>query len=100
MKIQLFLFLRQIQSPITQLVSIGLLLFNVSPSFAEVPNEKGISRQSELYNTLPGENQKDSILDATNPMELINRLRRATAMDNATPPSEAIDQAIKALEIF
>jgi len=28
----------------------------------------------------------------------MNRLRRATAMENATDPSDAIDQALKALE--
>ena len=38
------------------------------------------------------------MLDATNPMELINRLRQATAMDDATSPSDAIDDALKALE--
>ena len=31
-------------------------------------------------------------------MDLLNRLRRATAMDNATTPSDAIDEALKALE--
>ena len=54
--------------------------------------------ERELYNTLPGENQKGGILDATNPMDLINRLRQATAMDDATSPSDAIDQAIEAFE--
>ena len=54
--------------------------------------------ERELFNTLPGEAQDGGILDATNPMELMNRLRRATAMDNATPPSDAIDQALQALD--
>jgi hypothetical protein len=35
------------------------------------------------------------VLDATNPVDLMNRLRRATAMDDATPPSDAIDAALK-----
>ncbi len=60
--------------------------------FNELPQER------ELYNTLPGSDQKGTILDATNPMDLINQLRRATAMDNATSPSDAIDQALKAFE--
>ncbi len=54
--------------------------------------------ERELYNTLPGENQKGGILDATNPMELMNRLRRATAMDDATPPADAIDAALQSFE--
>ena len=50
--------------------------------------------EQELYNTSPGK-PKGSVLDATNPMDLINRLRRATAMDDATDPSDAIDAALK-----
>ena len=55
--------------------------------------------ERELFNTIPGESQKGGILDATNPMELMNRLKRATAMDDATPPSDAIDDALKGFEI-
>jgi len=36
-----------------------------------------------------------SVLDATNPIELMNRLRRATALDDATPPGDAVDAAIR-----
>ena len=35
------------------------------------------------------------ILDATNPMDLINRLRKSESMNDATPPSDAIDAALK-----
>ena len=38
-----------------------------------------------------------SILDSTNPMDLMNKLRKSTAMDDATPPGDAIDQALKLL---
>ena len=58
----------------------------------------GYSRESEFSNTLPGQKQNKTILDATNPMEFMNQLRQATAMDNATSPSDAIDEALKALE--
>lgn len=37
-------------------------------------------------------------LGITNPMDLINRIRRSTALDDATPPASAVDQALKALE--
>ena len=37
-------------------------------------------------------------LDVSNPIDLINRLRRSSAMDDAPPPSSAVDQALKALE--
>ena len=39
-----------------------------------------------------------SILDSANPMDLLNQIRRATAMDDATPPSDAIDAALKAYQ--
>ncbi|MCX5947771.1 MAG: hypothetical protein NTY67_06195 [Cyanobacteria bacterium] len=35
------------------------------------------------------------ILDSANPLDLMNKLRRGSAMDDATPPSSAIDQALK-----
>ncbi len=44
------------------------------------------------YGTGP---QRNSVLDATNPIDLMNRLRRATAMDDATAPSDAIDAALR-----
>ena len=51
-------------------------------------------QQRELdYGTGPQRNT--SVLDATNPIDLMNRLRRATAMDDATPPSDAIDAALR-----
>lgn len=36
-----------------------------------------------------------SVLDATNPIDLMNRLRRATALDDATSPGDAVDAALK-----
>jgi len=53
----------------------------------------------EMYNTSPGGNDEISILDASNPLELMNRLRRLTAMDDATSPSDAVDEALRALEL-
>jgi hypothetical protein len=38
---------------------------------------------------------RNSALDASNPIDLMNRLRRASAFDNATPPSDAIDAALR-----
>ncbi len=55
-------------------------------------------KEREIYNTLPGGAKEGTLLDATNPMELMNRLRRASAMNDATAPADAIDQALQALE--
>jgi hypothetical protein len=38
------------------------------------------------------------VLDATNPMDLLNRIRQSNAMDDATPPSDAVDAALKAYQ--
>ena len=57
------------------------------------------SQQRDVFQTVPGQKNQESALDATNPMELMNRLRRANAMNDATPPSDAIDAALKALEV-
>ena len=66
---------------------------------AQLSGDYQIPQERDLYNTVPGNNDKGTILDATNPMDLMNRLRRSTAMDDATAPSDAIDAALKALEL-
>ena len=66
---------------------------------AQLSGDYQIPQERDLYNTVPGNNDKGTILDATNPMDLMNRLRRSTAMDDATVPSDAIDAALKALEL-
>ena len=71
---------------------------SVELSSSALTQENNIPQERELYNTLPGANSQDNILNVTNPMELMNRLRRATAMENATSPSDAIDEALRALE--
>ena len=45
-----------------------------------------------------GGGSKSSVLDATNPIDLMNRLRRSTAMDDATSPGQAVDTALKEFE--
>jgi len=53
--------------------------------------------QRELYNTEPGA-KNDSVLDATNPLDLLKRLRQATALEDATDPADAIDAALQGWE--
>ncbi|QEY33427.1 hypothetical protein EVJ50_07155 [Synechococcus sp. RSCCF101] len=61
--------------------------------------DSGWTRQEqELYDYDPTGSQDQGILDATNPLELMNRLRRLTAMDDATPPDDAIDAALRDFE--
>ena len=48
--------------------------------------------------TSSGGSGAGSLLNTTNPMDLMNKLRKSTALDDATSPSSAIDQALKDLE--
>jgi hypothetical protein len=65
----------------------------------------GLSTQEQrLYDYGPsggsgtGTGKGGSIFDSANPIDLMNKLKRSTAMDDATDPGDAIDAALKALE--
>ncbi|MFO8239132.1 MAG: hypothetical protein R6U00_12960 [Prochlorococcaceae cyanobacterium] len=55
-------------------------------------------QQERMLDEGSGAGPGSNILDATNPIELMNRIRRATALDNATPPRDAIDAALRDFE--
>lgn len=58
--------------------------------------------EQQLYNYDPGNGSRpggsSSGLNPANPLDLINKIRKGSAMDNATPPGDAVDQALKELE--
>ena len=43
---------------------------------------------------------EDNLDFPTNPFEIVDRLRRANSMNDATKPSVAIDDAIKSFDMF
>ena len=53
---------------------------------------QGIDLNSEF------ENSNDDSIFKSGPMEVLDAWRRATAMEDATSPSDALDEAIKAFE--
>ena len=56
-------------------------------------NEMEINRNINL--------EKDDDLDfSTNPFEIVDRIRRANSMNDATKPSDAIDEAIKSFDMI
>lgn len=66
-------------------------------------NSWGVSNQEKrIYDYGPagtnGTSKQGSILDSTNPIELMNKIRRGTAMDDATSPGDAVDAALKDLD--
>ena len=42
-----------------------------------------------------GTNRGGTVLDSANPIDLMNKLRKATAMDDATTPGDAVDAALR-----
>lgn len=83
----------------TGLLTAGLLAA-AAPARADYGS--GLSKQEQnVYDygpSGPGSGKGGSILDSTNPLDLMNKLRKGTALDNATPPGDAIDAALKDLE--
>ncbi len=57
-----------------------------------------LERQLYDYGPSKSGSGSGSILDSTNPLDLMNKLKRSTALDDATPPSSAIDQALREFE--
>jgi hypothetical protein len=58
--------------------------------------------EQQMYNYDPGSGSRPggsaAGLNPANPLDLINKIRKSSAMDDATPPGDAVDQALKALE--
>lgn len=92
----------------TALVLGPLLLFQPTPAGAQATGygqPLGLSNADrQMFGNGSGGGSASPLgggssgLDVSNPIDLINRLRRSSAMDDATPPSSAVDQALKALE--
>jgi len=59
----------------------------------------GSSQQEREVDFGTGPKRSGSILDSTNPLDLMNKLRRGTALDNATPPGDAVDAALKDFQV-
>ena len=78
------------------LIVITAVVASATPSKAQVEAGYQNREEREIYGTNPGDS--GTILDATNPMDLINRIQQAGALDDATPPSDAIDAALKAYQ--
>jgi hypothetical protein len=54
----------------------------------------GGTQQQQDANFGSGSSRNTSIFNTANPIDLMNMIRRGTAMDNATPPGDAIDAAL------
>lgn len=55
----------------------------------------GSGQQERELNYGSGPSRGGGILDSANPIDLMNRIRRGTAMDDATTPGDAVDAALR-----
>ena len=87
-----------------RIINIGYLMFLfISPNFLTI--YKSFAQESYKLNemeinrniNLEDENNRDF---PTNPFEIVDRIMRSSSMDDATKPSEAIDEAIKSFDII
>jgi hypothetical protein len=82
-------------------VPLGSLLLGSGAALAQQEGygqTLGTSPQErQMYDYGPSKSggSGSSVFDSTNPLDLLNKLRKSTALDNATPPDSAIDQALK-----
>ena len=65
-------------------------------SISEVKNYS-TDEKRDIYSTFDTEDQLDQGLPI-DPFDLMNRLKQAGAMNNATTPSDALDEALNAFE--
>tara|TARA_B100000900_G_scaffold395998_1_gene394901 strand:+ start:602 stop:841 length:240 start_codon:yes stop_codon:yes gene_type:complete len=68
-------------------------------SYQSLAQESYKLNEIEINRTINNENEDNFDLQ-TNPFEIVDRLRRATSMDDATIPSDAIDEAIKSFDMI
>ena len=60
------------------------------------------TQEQQIYNYDPSGGGRPGAasggLNPANPLDLINKIRKGSALDDATPPGDAVDQALKELE--
>ncbi|MFN9622906.1 MAG: hypothetical protein ACK587_08765 [Cyanobacteriota bacterium] len=58
--------------------------------------------EQQIYNFDPGSGSRpggsSAGINPANPLDLINKIRKGSALDDATSPGDAVDQALKELE--
>ncbi len=90
-----FLFACLFFAPI--IISTGQLFLNYrSINISELKNYS-IDEKRDIFNTFDSEEKKDQGLPI-DPFDLMNRLKKAGAMNNATTPSDALDEALNAFD--
>lgn len=76
---------------------------SAAPARADISSWGMSTQEKQIYDYGPGGtntggSKPGTVLDTANPIELMNKIRRGSAMDDATPPGDAIDAALKELD--
>ena len=82
-------FCKSLQIPITLLISFILL----TPLKGDYLNAEDLFGKLEIDNST--KTDQDSSALPTNPFEIVEMIRRQNSMNDATNPSDAIDEALK-----
>ena len=82
------------------LVSVAVLAAGLQPVVAQQQGYgqtmQGAGESGGGASSLgPGMGKGNSVLDAVNPMDLMNKIRRSQALDDATSPTDAVDRALR-----
>ena len=68
-------------------------------SYQSIAQESNNLNEIEI-NRIMNLEDEDNLDLPTNPFEIVDRIRRATSMNEATKPSEAIDDALKTFDMI
>ena len=82
-------FWKRVFKPITIVISFALLI----PLKSDYLNAEYLSE--ELENDTSTKTEDDNSVLPTNPFELVEMIRRQNSMNDATDPSDAIDDALR-----
>ncbi len=74
----------------------GDYLYSRLTKIAELKNYSRDDKR-DIFNTFDAEDQNDQGLPL-DPFDLMNRLKQAGALDDATSPSDALDEALNAFD--
>ena len=81
----------------------NLVYLFISPifliSYQSIAQESYKLSEMEINRTINLDDE-DNLDFPTNPFEIVDMLRRANSMNDATKPSDAIDEAIKSFDII
>ena len=72
---------------------------NIFKNYQSLAQESSKLNEIEIDRTINSK-EEDNLKFPTNPFEIVDRLRRANSMNDATKPSDAIDEAIKSFDMI